>query len=308
MASERIRRFRGALVGAAVGDAMGAPLEGRPGPVETSVLLGVISGSQSFAYTDDTAMTIVLAESLLACGGLDQDHLAASFAAAWEREPNRGYGSGTARLLSDVAAGGDWRNLAAGQFGGSGSFGNGAAMRVAPVALYARGDLAKSAVLGRSSAMVTHAHPIGAEAAVVQAVAVAHALSASDDTAEHLLGSLDDAIDQAELRLALAKVERMDPSTEPGEVAAAVGTGVAGHEAVPAAIAAFILRRDSFEDALTFAWSMGGDTDTIGSMAVAIAGARLGFDSIPERWVRAVEGTGQLIELADRLASDDHYR
>jgi poly(ADP-ribose) glycohydrolase ARH3 len=88
-------------------------------------------------YTDDTQMAIALAESLLAHGRVDQQALGRAFADA--HDPGRGYGSGTTQVLRLVRSGVHPRDAARSAFSGKGSAGNGAAMRIAPVAVrYAR--------------------------------------------------------------------------------------------------------------------------------------------------------------------------
>ena len=296
-------RFRGALVGAVVGDALGAPFEGHPGPVPAEHLGRLDDGGGTLRYSDDTALTFALGESLLLRGGLDLDHLATAFATTYEREPDRGYGAGTAQVLRRVAAGADWRRTAAAQFGGAGSFGNGAAMRVAPVALHAWGTTADAAELGRASAVVTHTHPEAVDAAGVQAVAVTMALTDSSPWPRHLLDTVAASATTAPLGAALAALSRLAPDRSPAAVAALTGTGVAAVEAVPAAIAVVALNPDSFPDAVRFAIGLGGDTDTIAAMVGAISGARLGEGAVPETWRDRVEGVGEAVDLADRLAA-----
>lgn len=85
---------RGALVGAAIGDALGAPFEGRRGPISGDAPDQIVeraSVTSPLPITDDAVMTIGAAESLLAHDGLDEDHLADTFATAFMQEPWRGY-------------------------------------------------------------------------------------------------------------------------------------------------------------------------------------------------------------------------
>ena len=270
-------------------------------PVE--LLPNLEAAGATLRYTDDTALTFALAESLVSLGRLDLDHVAATFALAYAREPNRGYGHATAQLLSEVAAGAEWRTTAAALFGGEGSFGNGAAMRVAPIALHADGLVEVAARLGRASATVTHTHADAVDAAGVQAAAVALALA--DGTTKAGAGLIEALLPVAEtppLRAALDRVASLPPHSSPEEVGAMTGTGVAGIEAVPAAIAAASLHADSFAEAIHFAIRMGGDTDTIAAMAGAIIGARLGEGAIANAWLRRVEGVEHARQLADRFA------
>src|SRR5207302_2596747 len=108
-------------------------------------------------------------------GRIVQDDLARRFASRWQAAPWRGYGAGAARLLSQIVGGFDWRDAASALFGG-GSFGNGSAMRIAPLAGYFADDgfetVAEQAAL---SAAVTHAHPEGIAGGIAAAVAGAYA-------------------------------------------------------------------------------------------------------------------------------------
>src|SRR5205085_1297031 len=85
----------------------------------------------------------------------------------------RGYGGTAHGILSRIAAGEDWRVVAPGAFAGSGSMGNGGAMRAAPVGAYFFDDAARAAAEARRSAVVTHAHPEGQAGAIAVAVAAA---------------------------------------------------------------------------------------------------------------------------------------
>jgi poly(ADP-ribose) glycohydrolase ARH3 len=187
-------------------------------------------------------------------------------------------------------------------FGGEGSQGNGAAMRVAPLAVLYADDTAALAEAARESARVTHAHPLGVDAAVVQAAAIAAALRG-----EAPLEAALAAATTAELGGRLTEAARLlDSMLEPGELAAALGNRSTGHQSVPAAVYS-AAAHESVEVAITFAVRCGGDTDTIGAMAGAIAAARAGASAIPSHWLGALEegpkGRSHVERLADRLAT-----
>src|SRR5947209_11129001 len=119
-------QFLGCLLGQAVGDALGAPLEGLPADhifwtFGLSLDLVEKPLDDELRYTDDTQMMIGVAHTLATCGRIDDDELCRAFAANYD--PARGYGPGAARVLEAMAAGGDWRALARDQFPG-GSLGN----------------------------------------------------------------------------------------------------------------------------------------------------------------------------------------
>jgi poly(ADP-ribose) glycohydrolase ARH3 len=295
-------RFRGALVGALAGDALGARFEGHGGPVPRPLLDQHLDATTPVTYTDDSAMTIAVAESLLASGGLVEDHLAATFAAHHQRDPDRGYGAGTDALLRRLSGGADWRQAATAQFGGAGSFGNGAAMRSAPFGLIAP-EPNNAAILASRAAVVTHTHPHAVDGAAVQAAAVSYALHRWDEPAADVgdllavlrgVARTPEMIDQLQLAQALA-------AAPAAEVASRLGTSLAAIDAVPAAICTVLHHPDSYVDTVSFALELGGDTDTIAAMAGAISGALLGRSAIPDAWLQRVEGVELMQDLADRL-------
>jgi poly(ADP-ribose) glycohydrolase ARH3 len=299
-ACSEIDRARGALLGTFVGDALGMPFEGAapagvPGRVE---MLDARLGRGT--YTDDTQMAIALAESLLERGAVDAQALGRAFADAFD--PRRGYGSGTTEVLRLVRSGVHPHDAARSAFGGAGSLGNGAAMRVAPVAVRYAHDCSALTAATRASAAVTHAHPVAIDAAVAQAAAIAAALNQEPPLAAAL-----EAATTSELKNRLTKaVELLDSRPAPAELAAALGNRTTGHESVPTAIYSAVAH-GSVETAITFAVRCGGDTDTIGAMAGAIAGARAGRQAMPSRWLDALEqgpkGRRYLERLTERLVA-----
>ncbi|EKD81589.1 MAG: hypothetical protein ACD_39C01736G0001, partial [uncultured bacterium] len=130
--NQRESQYLGCILGLATGDALGAPFEG--GIIERMVwrLIGKTRAG-SLRWTDDTQMTLDLAESLLDNSSLKQDDLALRFARSYRW--SRGYGPSTARLLKYIRRGDDWRT-AARKIYPDGSFGNGAAMRAPVLALF----------------------------------------------------------------------------------------------------------------------------------------------------------------------------
>ncbi|MDZ7676037.1 MAG: ADP-ribosylglycohydrolase family protein [Acidimicrobiales bacterium] len=292
-------RFRGALVGVAVGDALGSAFEGMPGPIPTASVDRHLSAPRRAHFTDDTAMTIAVAESLLHVGGLDLDHLAGTFAASHEREPGRGYSSATSRLLRDIAAGANWSQRAAAQFRGQGSLGNGASMRASPFGLWAD-EPRRAGELAGSAATITHTHPLAIDGAAAIAAAVSHAVRHPSGDPAGVLATALSVTNTAEM------VGRLDDAgaladAPAAAVADALGTGITALEAVPAAICCHLHHPDSLVDTVRFAISLGGDTDTIAAMATAITGAAVGASAVPLPWAQRCEGVDHLVELAERI-------
>jgi poly(ADP-ribose) glycohydrolase ARH3 len=184
-------RFAGCLLGLAVGDALGAPYEGLTGPDiffrfgPPHVIVKNPSGDTLY-YTDDTELMIGVAETLAECGTVDESRLVRAFAENYH--PERGYGQGARKIIERMCRGTDWRALAETIFPG-GSFGNGAAMRVAPVGLLFVGDADEVWRQARASALPTHTHPVGIEGAQVLALAIA-LLNSSHPLAERYAAML----------------------------------------------------------------------------------------------------------------------
>ncbi len=248
------------------------------------------------SYTDDTQMMMALAESLVRCRGVDEEDLAAAFLAHYE--PRRGYGSGTRTVLSLWESGVPVSEAAGRLFDGEGSPRNGAAMRVAPIAVRFCADQAEVASAARRSALLTHAHPEGVDGAVVQASAVAAALVRRDPLAAALAAAATPAMRGRLEQLMDLTVRRLDPHELGGPDRRVAPTATAS---VPVAVVVGSRAR-SFEEAVSVAVRCGGDTDTVGAMTGAIAGARFGANSIPARWYTALEDGERGRSHVERLA------
>ena len=328
--------FRGALLGTLLGDALGAPLEGhecewihvllngfpflsRPEQETTTAIFGLITGGPvlpgSARYTDDTQMTIGVAQSLIHCGGFDGPDMARRFAENFD--PARGYGMGAYSVLRTLKAGAAWDAPARALFGGTGSWGNGAAMRAAPMGLFF-GNAAPGVLrqVSENQAAITHTHPLGKEGAVLQAAAVAVAarhkqnadtafdafdasafLQAVRNLTGPLLAPFDTGLQSIE------KLLQSEPDT--CEAAAILGNGIEAHNSVPAALFSFLSRPHSFSDAVRCAASLGGDADTIAAMCGAVAGAFHGEIGLFAPDLAALEngqwGRDYVRDLADAL-------
>ncbi len=289
-------RFRGALVGTAVGDALGAaPMEGR-NEVPAEYLNSLDSTPPNLVYTDDTAMTIGVANSLLESSGFDGEHMAATLARDYEREPWRGYGSGPPRVFDNLSRGVPWDEAAASLFDGEGSYGNGAAMRVAPVALHAYPNQRRAAEIAHKTALITHTHREGIDGAVAQAVAITALLQATPGSSpEELTRIVLAHVKSSVFRSKLMFIDDHIRERGLSGMADVLGTGIAAHTSVPPAFSP-----TQSASVTRCAISLGGDTDTIAAMTGALAGAHNGLSAIPENW-QAVEGAGELIALADAL-------
>ncbi len=286
MAKNLIDAAQGVLLGTFAGDALGMPLEGlsRERIVsEYGFVRGYLEGRlPAGTYTDDTEMTIGLAESLVEREEFDPENAAASFVrnfTLW-----RGYGRRTCGVISKLRVGNAWHAT------GVDSWGNGGAMRVSPIGLFYCGD-ARLKEFAEMSCRITHNHPNALSGAVVMAVAVAEVvrrgllfIDVDIPTFQDILIPVASAFGEA----LVGPLERLgdvrmgkDPEAGAAALSTAFPCDVTAVGSVPAALAAF-LSADNFEDAVVTAVNAGGDTDTLGAMTGALAGGYFGASGIPD--------------------------
>ena len=175
--SQALERALVSLLGLSVGDAFGERFFMPHGALHTAIDERTVPASP-WRYTDDTQMALSLVEVLREHGTIDQDALAKSFVQRFD--PMRGYGPGAQRLLERLKVGERWRDVSRALFRGVGSFGNGAAMRVAPLGAFFCDDAARCRAEAERSAEITHAHPEG----IAGTVAIAAAASFACQTRE----------------------------------------------------------------------------------------------------------------------------
>jgi poly(ADP-ribose) glycohydrolase ARH3 len=295
-------KFRGAMLGSGLGDALGE-LAFYCG--DKNRLLASILQRDILTYTDDTAMALALAESLTAVGDVDEERLGRTFHEHFTREPWRGYGPGPPVIFMRVASKGlSYTEAARALYDGQGSLGNGAAMRIAPLALCFF-DSAELYHKAEQSARVTHAHPVGIDGAAVQARAITLALARTSGDALQPRLFLQDLIAFARTTSIRAKLERVlhfiEVGVTPQEAAPRLGLSVAVHESMPFSLYCFLRYPDRYEDCLLCAILNGGDRDTMGAMAGAISGAYLGAEAIPSAWQGKLENRQHIEALAQKL-------
>ncbi|CAL1279245.1 unnamed protein product [Larinioides sclopetarius] len=190
--SELLSKFRGCLVGSLIGDCLGRPFEFNPAQNSKTILANYFSdllsgGSTRMLHcTDDTCMTLSIARSLVENKKVDPKDMAKRFVAEYFNQPKRGYGINTVDVMHILKETNfkDVFQPAKMQFKGSGSYGNGAAMRIAPVALfgYNMSDEFLQKDVEKCS-RITHHHPNGYNGAILQCLAVKAALK-SDSSKE----------------------------------------------------------------------------------------------------------------------------
>jgi ADP-ribosylglycohydrolase len=286
----RLARARISLEGLSVADALGGFFEGAtrlPHAVATRT-----PPSAPWHYTDDTQMALSIVAILRQLGAIDQEELAQSFADHYER--SRGYGPATRTLLARIQRGLSWHEESRGIFKGQGSYGNGAAMRVAPLGAFFADDLETLVEHARRSAVVTHSHPEGIAGAIAVAAAAAWAWrmrGANPPAQQQFFDCILPLVPESEVASRLRHARDL-PLEQPIEhVAAALGNGrnVSAQDTVPFAIWCAARHLDDYAAAFWLTASGLGDVDTTCAIVGGIVASYTGVDGIPAGWLAARE-------------------
>lgn len=281
--AERLARAREGLEGLSVGDAFGQQYFGNL----RLAFRRELPPDLYWYYTDDTNMALSIYAMLRQKGVIDQDVLALHFAAHFEDE--RGYGYGARRLLIAIRMGEDWRQLASQMFDGEGSYGNGSAMRIAPLAGYFADDLAVCAEQARLSATVTHAHHEGIQGGTAAAVAGAVAWQARRDgvrlTRRALIEAVLPYVAESEVQRGLIAARDLD-GVSALEAAQQLGNGglISCQDTVPICLWLAGEFLSSYEEAFWQTVSIGGDIDTNAAIVGGIVVLYTGAEAIPQAW------------------------
>lgn len=288
MNEERYRRSLASLDGLSVGDAFGEYFFVR----KNGRLLwkpGENLPSGPWHYSDDTMMALSIVSILRQYGEIDQDRLAENFARHFER--SRGYGPGMRRLLARIAEGDNWREVAKKLFQAEGSFGNGGAMRAAPLGAYFSEHLATVVEQATRATEVTHAHPEGIAGGVAVALAAAVAGQALSQKVRpspaDYLDSVIAHIPDSQVRQQVQKARDLPPDAPVEQAIEALGNGrkLTAQDTVGFTLWCAAKHLDSYEDALWLTVRGGGDADTNSAIVGGIVAAYTGSEGIPAEWL-----------------------
>ncbi|MFI6742638.1 ADP-ribosylglycohydrolase family protein [Nonomuraea sp. NPDC050451] len=285
MSAHLLARATASLLGLALGDAFGSQFFV---PANRRALSARLLPPAPWQWTDDTEMACSIYRVLADHGTIDQDELAASFAT--RHDFDRGYGPATNRILRLVREGDDWRRLSAELFDGQGSWGNGAAMRVAPLGAWFADDLTHVVRQAALSVQVTHTHPEAMAGAI--AVAVATALTAKEPNLSpgHFLDRIREHVPASMVHDGIAEARQLLTISDPVLAARMLGNGrqVTAHDTVPFTLWVTARERHDFEAAMWTTAAAGGDVDTTCAIVGGIvAAAENGH--LPPQWRRRCE-------------------
>ena len=314
--AQREHRVAGALIGSVVGDALGAPFEvGPPGqfsarfPRPARGVRTEMCGGGPWApgeWTDDTQMGLLVAHSLLDCGGLDESDMFHRFC-RWAQAGPTDIGVQTAAVLR---SGLPFDQAAAAYFGaGNRAAGNGSLMRTTPAAIwFSRFGAEATADAARRISRLTHGDPAAGEGCAIFHQLLRVALDGDDplEAVDAAVAGVPEAY-RAKWAAVLAPTWHPERASEGnGAVWPTLGSAV------------WALRTTtSFEEAMRAVIDLGGDTDTVAAVTGGLVGAVQGIARIPMRWTSAVHGglpgfadrapghLGELHVLARRLDGRD---
>jgi len=238
-------------------------------------------------WTDDTHMALSIVEVLQEHAYIHQDALANAFARRYSEQPWRGYGGGAMQLLTGIAQGEDW-HLAAPELFQGGSYGNGAAMRVAPLGGYYAGDPARAAHEACRSAEVTHAHPEGQIGAMAVAAAAAIAAQDSHPAGSEFIKAVLEFVPSGLVHTGLQQAIDIQPDAH-AEAVRRLGTGrcVSAQDTVPYCLWCAAHHLDDFESAMWVTVAGLGDRDTTCAIVGGIVA--LSARELPQEWIRRRE-------------------
>lgn len=298
-------RFKGCLVGLAIGDALGMPFEGLPswvvGPVldqvrgfHESARRGLAAGQ----WTDDTQMSLCLARSLVRRGLADPEDIAREYLGWFQSDDVRGIGNTTFHALSRLEAGTNWRESG---IEGEQAAGNGTAMRAAPLGLLYHDDLEKLRDACVLDAEITHKNAEAIAGSRVVAFLVARLVAGAMPGKDLLQETVEVVAGSRVAENLLRSRELLERGANLLQASEALGVGGYVVETVARSVFCFFHAPDDFGVAVTAAVRAGGDTDTAGAMTGAWSGARVGLAGIPLPWRTHVEGREAIVALAREL-------
>jgi len=309
-------RFLGVFFGCAVGDALGAPLEGSPlsPDLDKQRLMSgyeTIPGWPKGQYTDDTMLTLALARSIAGHGGVAGGHVIAEFAKLWRDGTIVGAGAATSSAVSNYL----YQHKPWDQCGAPlGNAGNGAAMRAAPIGLWYFDNFQGLVPAAVEASEVTHRDPRSIAAAVAVALMTAFAIQTTQLDGKSVLNSIGDIILDIDPGTSDHIFRLSDWINEPEEevIERIVATGQFGRWrgnwngritafAVPTLLISFysfLTNQKSFGDAVARAILTGGDVDTTGAITGALSGALLGAGAIPDHLRQGVLNPKEIVAVA----------
>jgi len=305
-------RCVGAIVGFAIGDAMGMPAEflsreqilSHYGKPISDFLKAHPGHSSDFlpqgSYTDNTQTMLATAECLIECNGMDPArHADALLSWSLNAVPHRTPSTANLKACKHLSMGHPWNK--------SGVFSNdcAGAMRMTPIGLFFHHRTETLTRAALDNCIITHNEPRARAAAVAVAYLTARLVQSTEHCwpGDQVLETADHISHMDEDLAAVLRWSTQITHLPPGEALFEIGTSSDAIECVPAAVYCFLKYPKNFPKAVLSAVNAGDAADSIGALAGSFVGAFRGVEDIDKRWLRAVENSDVLIGVGTNLAN-----
>ncbi|TFG18042.1 MAG: hypothetical protein EU531_01555 [Promethearchaeota archaeon] len=325
MKIDYLDKFKGTLLGVAIGDTLGRPFEGlirKRIHSQFKDFKNFIKNNRKmfYSYTDDTQLTLHTAQALIDGWGFKMDYLIREFV-NWLDDPPIGPGFGCLSSIQKLAYGIDWKDAA------SKSGGNGTAMRVAPIGLFYSNDPKALEHAAIQSSIITHSHPAASAGALVTAKAIAYLIDKEpnaefsvDEFFEYITAPLtnsQDRIWQEFIDILSIVKKHIDMPVEAGLIKFSqvgvespffieefLGKAFVHPYAISTVVCAifiFLKCLSSFEECIYELATAGGDSDTVAAIGGSLAGNYFGLKNIPSELINIIKDRKKIMTISENL-------
>jgi ADP-ribosyl-[dinitrogen reductase] hydrolase len=325
MFTNYLDKFRGSLLGVAIGDTLGHPFEG----ILREKIHSTFQNFEEFinnnkrlfnTYTDDSQLTIHTAKALIEGEGFKLNYLINEYI-NWLDDPPIGAGYGCITAARKLKYGISWKDSA------SNSGGNGTTMRIAPIGLFFCKDLENLREAAIKSSLITHSHPAASAGAVIIARAISFLIDKNPEDSfsideffnviiSSISGSHDkiwmefiDLLEKLKLNLHLPIEAGLIKFSQAGVkspyfIEQYLGKAFVHPYTISTVICVlfiFLNRLESFKECIYELSTAGGDSDTTGAIGGSLAGAYFGMENIPENLIKLVKNHKKILKISDQL-------
>jgi ADP-ribosyl-[dinitrogen reductase] hydrolase len=287
-------RITGSILGGAIGDALAGPYEWATPPV-------TIDHQLEWRLSDDTQLTLATCEAISNSHRVDPAIISSTFVRWYRDSLLTGLGASTSKALSELTIGGHWALVGR---KGEMAAGNGAAMRIAPLAFCLNPHEPAERQVIRDVCRITHHNEESYAGALAILLAVRGAFLGTWAGEANLLRLVIPYLPDTSVRDRLMEFDRLGTGISLEDAAIRFGTSGYVVESVPMALlGAQQISELGFTELMESIVKTGGDTDTIASMAGQVCGAMLGQKGLPAHLIRRLPSKEKIISIAETFAS-----
>ncbi|MFW9875585.1 MAG: ADP-ribosylglycohydrolase family protein [Candidatus Thorarchaeota archaeon] len=320
-------KFRGCLLGVAIGDTLGKPFQGKI----RSQIFSYFENFEEFlnsnsdlfrTYTDDTQLTLHLAKALIKGNGFNLDYIIREFV-NWLDDPPIGPGYGCISSIQKLKYGIPWEQAA------SNSGGNGTTMRIAPVGLFYCKDSKALKTAAIKTSIITHSHSAASAGAIVIASAISYLIDKNPDNGfsideffNVIINSISNSQDEIwkefieilyklksnlniPLEAGLIKFSQAGVKS-PYFIEEYLGQAFVHPYTISTVICTifiFLKNLTSFKDCILELATAGGDSDTVGAIGGSLAGVYFGMENMPPKLIKLVKHNKKILKISEELYS-----